>query len=82
MEEAVYIKDYRGQWKTPFPPFFVTVDAVVYQSGHLLVIRRGHNPGRGKIALPGGFVNAKERIEDAMFRSSRKRRASGYRCRF
>ncbi len=37
-------------------PQFVTSDAVVTQSGHILLIRRNENPGRGLLALPGGHV--------------------------
>jgi len=34
------------------------VDAVVIQSGHVLMIRRRSEPGKGLWALPGGFLNA------------------------
>lgn len=43
----------------PYPPVFQTADAVVTQSGHVLVIRRRMEPGRGLLALPGGYLNAK-----------------------
>jgi 8-oxo-dGTP diphosphatase len=46
------------------PP--VTVDAVVFDaSGRLLLIRRGHEPFKGRYALPGGFVDIGETTEDA-----------------
>ena len=53
---------------SPFPPVFVTADAVVTCSGHVLVVTRGGNPGKGLLALPGGFVRSNERIKDAAVR--------------
>lgn len=49
-----------------------TVDAVVIQSGHVLLIRRRSEPGKGKWALPGGFVNLTETLEEAMLRELRE----------
>jgi bifunctional NMN adenylyltransferase/nudix hydrolase len=62
-------RDYRAAWEgSPFPPIFVTADAVVTCSGHVLVVTRGGNPGKGLLALPGGFVRSNERIKDAAVR--------------
>lgn len=62
-------RDYRAAWEgSPFPPVFVTADAVVTCSGHVLVVTRGGNPGKGLLALPGGFVRSTERIKDAAVR--------------
>ncbi|MBS7703343.1 NUDIX domain-containing protein [Chelatococcus asaccharovorans] len=59
------VRAYRAQWgRGPF----VTADAVVVQSGHVLLIRRGARPGRGRLALPGGFVNCDELIMEAAVR--------------
>lgn len=67
--EYKYITSYKESWRgSPFPPIFLTVDSLVLKSGHILVVRRGHNPGKGLLALPGGFVNQKEKIEDAALR--------------
>lgn len=63
------IKEYKQSWASaPFPPTFVTVDAVVIQSGHVLVIERDKSPGKGLWALPGGFVEPHERLLDACLR--------------
>jgi 8-oxo-dGTP diphosphatase len=52
-----------------FPPVAVTVDLVVLtvRQGQLcvLLIRRGTHPYKGKWALPGGFVAAREDLDTA-----------------
>ncbi len=68
-EEYEFIQRYRESWKSaPFPPVFVTTDCVVVQSGHILLVQRGENPGRGLWALPGGFIDQRETIEDCAIR--------------
>lgn len=46
----------------------LTADAVVLQSGYILLIRRRSHPGKGLWALPGGHVNANEWTLDAALR--------------
>jgi len=68
-EEWEYTDRYKRSWASaPFVPTFVTADTVVIQSGHVLLVRRGHNPGKGKWALPGGFLKPSERIVDGAVR--------------
>lgn len=68
-EEYDHIRNYRSSWEgAPFPPTFVTTDSIVIRSGHVLVVRRKGNPGRGLIALPGGFLNQKETIQEGCIR--------------
>lgn len=63
-EEYDFVRNYRESWRcAPFPPTFVTVDCIVVKSGHVLVVRRKGSPGKGLIALPGGFLNQKETIK-------------------
>lgn len=45
-----------------------TADAVVIQSGHVLLIRRGKAPGKGLWALPGGHVEQTENAFTASLR--------------
>lgn len=67
--EHKHIQDYKKQFASmPYPPVFVTTDAVVVQSGHVLLVKRGAMPGAGLWALPGGFLNQGETIEEGMLR--------------
>jgi bifunctional NMN adenylyltransferase/nudix hydrolase len=50
----------------------VTVDGLVVQSGNILLVERGQEYGRGLLALPGGFLNPRERIIDACIREMRE----------
>jgi len=71
--EAEYLVDYKKSWSVaPYPPVFVTVDAIVVHSGHILLIERGHFPGRGLYALPGGFLDQEETLFDACLRELRE----------
>ncbi len=72
-EEADFLAKYRAAWSVaPYPPVFVTVDAVVVQSGHILLVERRARPGRGLWALPGGFVAPTETLEDSCLRELRE----------
>lgn len=68
-DEHKFIKEYKASFKAlPYPPTFVTTDAVVLCNGHVLLVKRKANPGRGLWALPGGFLAQNERIEDCTIR--------------
>lgn len=68
-EEYKFIQKYKKDWlSAPYAPTFVTTDAVVIQDGHVLMVERGANPGKGLYALPGGFLNQNERIIDGAIR--------------
>lgn len=63
------IKAERDQWaSSPYPPMFVTVDAVVRCAGHLLLVERAGAIGEGLLALPGGFVEPDERLFQSAIR--------------
>lgn len=69
VNEYNFVKNYKEAWNNaPYPPIFVTVDAVVIQSGHVLLVQRKAAPGEGLWALPGGFVNQNETLNDAVIR--------------
>jgi len=50
----------------------VTVDAVVFslsgEKTQVLLVNRGRDPYKGKWAVPGGFVEMDEELEDAIAR--------------
>lgn len=71
--EHAFVAEYRKGWaKAPYPPTFVTVDAVVVQSGHVLLVERKARPGQGLLALPGGFLDQHERLSEACLRELRE----------
>jgi len=72
-DEYRFIKKYKSAWDlAPYKPTFLTVDAVVVQSGHILLIERKAHPGKGLMALPGGFVGQDETLENAVIRELRE----------
>lgn len=69
LNERNVIERYKKSWAAaPYPPTFVTADAVVICSGHVLLVRRGAAPGYNLLALPGGFLDQGERLTDAAIR--------------
>lgn len=73
VQEFNCIESYKKSWEVaPYPPTFVTVDAVVIQSGHILLVQRKAAPGKGLWALPGGFVDPKEYLTVAVLRELRE----------
>jgi len=70
-EEYNSIESYKKSWEfAPFPPVFVTADALITSYRKVLLIKRGKAPGKGLWALPGGFLDADTdpSIQAAMFR--------------
>jgi bifunctional NMN adenylyltransferase/nudix hydrolase len=75
IREKEFVAGYKKQYEhLPYAPTFVTTDAVVVQSGHVLMIKRRAEPGKGLWAFPGGFLNAKtdRSLVDAMIRELRE----------
>lgn len=67
-EEYEFHKTYPENRRRKYPINDVTADAVVLCKSHILLIRRKNIPGKGKLALPGGFVNINETVEDGAIR--------------
>lgn len=64
LEEAAAVDRFQTEWSgSPYPPSFVTVDALVEWCDEVLLIRRKGRPGKGLFALPGGFLDPGERLE-------------------
>lgn len=60
-EEWRELVEERQKWAhAPYPPVLVTVDAVVRVADQVLLIRRGRAPGKGLMAVPGGFLEQRE----------------------
>lgn len=75
IREREFVANYKKQYASlPYPPIFSTADAVVIQSGHVLMIKRRAEPGKNLMALPGGYVNAQtdKSVEDAAIRELRE----------
>jgi bifunctional NMN adenylyltransferase/nudix hydrolase len=75
IREREFVATYKKQYASlPYPPIFSTADAVVIQSGHVLMIKRRAEPGKGLWAVPGGYVNANtdKSVEDAAIRELRE----------
>ncbi len=62
----------KGKYVYDWPRPMVTVDAVVFavtpDAIKLLLIKRGHEPFKGKWAFPGGFIGMDEELDDAVAR--------------
>lgn len=68
-EEWRMLRGYREAWAAaPYPPVFVTVDAVLRCQDQLLLIRRAHAPGKGQLAVPGGFIEQRETVWQSCLR--------------
>jgi bifunctional NMN adenylyltransferase/nudix hydrolase len=75
VREREFIAEHNKQYAgLKYPPIFSTADAVVICSGHVLMIKRRAEPGKGLWALPGGYVNANtdKSVEDAAIRELRE----------
>lgn len=83
LAEVDYYREYRGAheeaaelirqklgYKTDIK--HMTVDALVVCAGHVLLIERKNLPGRGLMALPGGFLDTGEWLSDAFIRELRE----------
>lgn len=71
--ELKFVRDYKKQWAVaPYPVKHATVDAVVEQSGHVLLVKRRSAPGKGLWAIPGGHLNEYERQLDGAIRELRE----------
>lgn len=75
IREREFLIEHAKQYSSlKYPPIFSTADAAVICSGHVLMIKRRAEPGRGLWALPGGYVNAHtdKTVLDAAIRELRE----------
>jgi bifunctional NMN adenylyltransferase/nudix hydrolase len=72
-EEQAALEAHRAAWReAPYPPVFVTVDTLVTCQHHALLIQRGRAPGKGRFALPGGYVEQQESLSQGALRELRE----------
>ena len=63
------LKDEKGEVKVaPYKPIAYCTDNVVTWRGHVLLIRRRSEPGKGLWALPGGHLNPSEWVKECAVR--------------
>lgn len=77
VREGAYMRAYRDRIRKAeavfgYPIPINTADAVVVQSGHVLLVERGTEPGIGTLALPGGHIESAETSKDAAIRECRE----------
>ena len=71
VEEHEWCVKYKEPYANlPYEPTFNTTDAVIRASGHILLVKRKANPGKGLWALPGGFLNPKETLFECCLRET------------
>jgi bifunctional NMN adenylyltransferase/nudix hydrolase len=75
------LQDYKRAWaKAPYAPVFVTVDAPLRcrakGQDQVLLIQRGHAPGQGLWALPGGFLEQRDSLWQSCMRELREETCS------
>jgi bifunctional NMN adenylyltransferase/nudix hydrolase len=68
--EKDFVEETKRAWNfAPYEPKFVTGDAILVESGHVALIKRGAQPGLGQWALPGGHLDPNdENTEDCVVR--------------
>lgn len=72
-KEYWFVQKYKEAWEAaPYPVKHLTVDAVVEQSGHILLVKRRSEPGKGLWALPGGHLEIEETLVDGVIRELRE----------
>lgn len=73
VKEYMSVIHMKSAWaNAPFPPTFVTTDAVVYTKGHILVVNRNSDIGKGLYCLPGGFLSQSDSVNNGIVRNLKK----------
>jgi len=68
-KELDHVRSYKKSWTAaPYPVKHVTCDAVVELGGHILLVKRRAEPGKGLWAIPGGHLNEYETLVNGVIR--------------
>ncbi len=68
-DEYAQVMREKCAWKNaPYPVIFTTTDALIRWHDEILLIRRKSPPGKGLLALPGGFLGTDETLLDGCLR--------------
>lgn len=69
LEEKQWVDNFKKPYKDlPYGIIFQTVDCLITWRGLVLLGKRRSMPGKGLWAIPGGYVNQGERLENAAIR--------------
>jgi bifunctional NMN adenylyltransferase/nudix hydrolase len=69
LEEKQWVDNFKKPYKDlPYGIIFQTVDCLITWRGLVLLGKRRSMPGKGLWAIPGGYVNQGESLEDAAIR--------------
>lgn len=72
-DEQMTIDADKKAWSAaPYPPIFVTTDALVEHGSDIVLVERGRHPGKGLYALPGGFLEPRESLFASCLRELRE----------
>lgn len=72
-QEMEFNRKNKEAWaKAPYAPTFNAADSIVIQSGHILLVKRKHHPGKDTLALPGGYLNQDETLLSCALRELRE----------
>ena len=61
---AALQSQFENGWRKPS----VTADGIIIKNNEIVLIRRGREPYKGSYALPGGFLNYGESLEECVIR--------------
>ena len=71
--EKDFLDKHNKMWEgSPYTPTFNCADAIVIQSGHVLLVKRRASPGKNLYAIPGGYIDGNEGTLDAAIRELRE----------
>ncbi len=72
-DEIAAVNRIRSAWAgSPYSPMFITIDSTIVRYNKVLLIQRKFHPGKGLLAVPGGYLEQNETIADGTIRELRE----------